>query len=76
MFAWRELEWRMGERRPRSLRDDPELTCSLDGLVQVLLDQDEVSARARRELDQVHFLVRAMRPVTVPRAHPKGRADG
>jgi transcriptional regulator with XRE-family HTH domain len=68
--------WALLERRPRILEDDPELTCSLDGLVQVLLDQGEVSARARRELDQVHFLVRAMRPVTVPRAHTKGRADG
>jgi hypothetical protein len=70
------LGWRPGEHRPRILEDDPELTCSLDGLVPGLLDQGEVSARARRELDQVHFLVWAMGPVTVPRAHTKGRADG
>ena len=54
--------WALLERRPRILEDDPELTCSLDELVQVLLDQADVSARAHRELEQVHFLVRAMRP--------------
>jgi transcriptional regulator with XRE-family HTH domain len=56
--------WALLERRPRILEDDPELTCSLDQLVQVLRDQGDVSARARRELEQVHYLVRAMRPVT------------
>ena len=54
--------WALLERRPRILEDDPRLTGSLDELVQVVLDQGDLSARARKELEQVHFLVRAMRP--------------
>jgi len=68
--------WALLERRPRILEDDPELTGSLDELAQVLLDQGDISAQARRELEQVAFLVRAMRPVIVPRAHTKGQEDG
>ncbi len=65
--------WALLERRPRILEDDPELTGSLDELAQVVLDQGDLSARARQELEQVHFLVRAMRPRIVPRAHTRDR---
>ena len=54
--------WALLERRARILEDDPELTGSLSEVVQVVPHQGILSARARKELEQVHFLVRAMRP--------------
>jgi transcriptional regulator with XRE-family HTH domain len=68
--------WALLERRAQILEDDLALACSLGELAQVLLDQGDISARARKELEQVHFLVRAMRPMIGTRARTKDQADG
>jgi hypothetical protein len=68
--------WALLERRPRILEDDPGLTGSLDELLRVVLGQGGLSARARKELEQVHFLVRAMRPGSSTERTRRADEDG
>jgi transcriptional regulator with XRE-family HTH domain len=51
--------WALLGRRPYLLGDDSELTASLDARISRLLDADDISTQARRELDQTRFLIAA-----------------
>lgn len=53
--------WALMERRGRALEDDPALALELLGRVEAQLDEGDLSAQSRRELEQVHHGVRALR---------------
>ena len=54
--------WALLERRGRALEDDPALARELLARVETLLDEGDLSAQSRRELEQVHYGVRTLRP--------------
>lgn len=54
--------WALLGRRPHLLNDDDGLTRQLHERVTGLLDSPNLSAQARRELDQIHFLTTARGP--------------
>jgi hypothetical protein len=53
--------WALLERRGRALEDDSALAGELLGRVEALLDEGDLSAQSRRELEQAHYGVRALR---------------